>query len=326
MSANQRTSTTSIGKTGIAIPAICFGTSALGDMPNTYGYSVDQERATETVRAIFQGPAKFLDCSRNYGMGRSEERIGMAIRELGGLPPGGVISTKLDRDMDTGRFDAAQARRSLEKSLEALGLDRIQILHLHDPEHAASVAEIAGTGGALPELFKMKEEGLVDAVGLAAGAVDVMMPLLGDWDFDVLITHSRFTLTNTNAEPMIDFARSRGIVVLNAAPFAGGALAKGAANVSRYVYQKATEEMLAPVRRVESICARYEIPLGAAALQFSTRDSRIASTICGVSKPERIVQTFEWADWAIPEEAWEELLASPRATDDPEASRVYDPG
>lgn len=323
---NKSPKMTTIGDTGITIPSICFGTSALGDMPNTYGYSVDQERATETVRAIFESPAKFLDCARNYGMGRSEERVGLAIRELGGLPPDCIVSTKLDRDMENRGFDAAQARRSLEQSLEALNLDRVQLLHLHDPEHAASVAEITGPGGALPELFKMKEEGLADAIGLAAGAVDVMMPILRDWDFDVLITHSRYTLTNVNAEAMIDFARSRGIVVLNAAPFAGGVLAKGSANFDRYVYQEATDEMLAPVRQVESICSRYEIPLGAAALQFSTRDDRIASTICGVSKPERIDQTFEWANWPIPEAAWEELQAIPKATDDPEATRVYDPG
>ncbi len=315
-----------MGGSGIAVPRICFGTSALGDMPNTYGYRVDEKRGIATVRAILEGTPAFLDTGRNYGMGRSEERIGKAIRELGGLPPGCVISTKLDRDMDTGRFDAAQARRSLEQSLETLGLDRVQILHLHDPEHSASITEVAGAGGALPELFKMKEEGLADVVGLAAGNIDVMMPLLREWDFDVLITHSRFTLTNSNAEPLIELARSRGIVVFNAAPFAGGALAKGAANAQRYVYQEATEETLAPVRRIESICERYDVPLGAAALQFSTRDKRIASTICGVSKPERIAQTLAWADWPIPDEAWKDLQASPRATDDPEASRDYDPG
>ncbi|MHA1553812.1 MAG: aldo/keto reductase, partial [Alphaproteobacteria bacterium] len=260
---------TPIGDTGISVPPICFGASVLGDMPVTYGYTVDEERAFATVRAIFEGPCKFIDVSRNYGMGRSEERIGKVIREYGGLPAGCVISTKLDRDMDTGRFDAAQARRSLEESLEALGIDHVQMLHFHDPEHAASVEQLSGPDGGLPELFKMKEEGLADAIGLAAGDVDVMMPLLKDWDFDTLITHSRYMLTNRNAEPMIEYASSRGISVFNAAPFAGGALAKGSAVAQRYVYQEATDELLAPVRGFEAVCARHEVPLGAAALQFS---------------------------------------------------------
>ena len=100
-----------LGRTGLEVTPICFGTSGLGDMPSTYGYSVDEERGRATVRAILAGPVNFLDTSRNYAMGRSEQRIGAVIRELGGLPEGFVVSTKLDRDMETREFDAARARR-----------------------------------------------------------------------------------------------------------------------------------------------------------------------------------------------------------------------
>jgi len=88
-----------LGRTGLRVTRIGFGTSALGDMPETYGYSVDVERARETVRAIFASPVNLMDTSRNYGFGRSEERIGEVIRERGGPPADFVISTKLDRDM-----------------------------------------------------------------------------------------------------------------------------------------------------------------------------------------------------------------------------------
>lgn len=316
--------TTPIGKSTVFVPPICFGTSSLGNMPDTYGYSVDQAQAHETIRAILSSDVKFLDTSRNYGFGRSEERIGDVIRELGGLPDECVLSTKLDRDMDTGKFDGARARRSLEDSLTALGLDHVHILHLHDPEYASSLDDVSAS--ALPELFKMKEEGLADVVGLAAGRVDIMMPLLQEWDFDVLITHNRFTLANRNAEPMIDLARSKGMSVLNAAPYAGGALAKGTANYPRYVYQEATDQALEPIRRVESICSQHGIPTGAAALQFSMRDPRITSTICGVTRPERVAQTLNWAEWPIPDAVWDELMALPVTRDDPEANRDYKPG
>ena len=93
-----------LGRTGLSVTNICFGTSSLGDMPDTYGYGVDAERAKATVRRIFAGPANVIDTSRNYGFGRSEERIGAVIREDGGLPDGFVLSTKLDRDA-AGRFD-----------------------------------------------------------------------------------------------------------------------------------------------------------------------------------------------------------------------------
>src|SRR4051794_7578350 len=221
------------GRMKLDVSKICFGTSSLASMPDTYGYEVSPERARETVRAIFDSTVNFLDTSRIYGFGRSETRIGDAIREHGGLPKNFVLSTKLDRDPKTNRFDAAQARRSLEESLTALGLDRVDILHLHDPEHTDSLSETTGPQGALPELFRMKEEGLAKAVGLAAGPVDIMMPLLRDWDFDVLITHNRFTLANRNANAMIDFAHSKGIAVLNAAPYAGGVLAKGSESYAR---------------------------------------------------------------------------------------------
>lgn len=295
-------------------------------MPDTYGYSVSEDRALATIRAILDLPHGMIDTSRNYGLGRSEALIGKIVRERGGWPAGRILSTKLDRDMDTLRFDAAQARRSLEESLTALGVDRVDILHLHDPEHASELTEITRRGGALDELMRMKEEGLVRAVGLAAGRVDIMMPMLRDWDFDALITHNRFTLVNRNAEPMLDLAEARGIAVFNAAPYASGALAKGAASQHRYVYQVATEAVLQPIRMVEEICARHGIPLGAAALQFSLRDPRIASTICGVSRPERIAETLQWAEWPISDAAWKELLALPASHDDPEATREYSPG
>ena len=323
MPAQDQIDRVKLGRTDLVVSKVCFGTSTLGHMPDTYGYGVDEEQARATLRAIFDGPTNFLDTSRNYGFGRSEQRIGEVIRERGGLPAGFVISTKLDRDGDTNRFDGARARRSLEESLAALGLDRIHLLHLHDPEHAASLAEITGPGGALAELFRIKEEGLADAVGLAAGNVEVMMPILSDWDFDALITHNRFTLVNRNAEAMIDFAVARGIAILNAAPYAGGVLAKGSQTFPRYVYQEGSPVLLDPVRRVEAICARHGVPAGAAALQFPMRDRRVTATICGVTRPERIEQTLEWARWPIAEEVWRELMALPFSTADPEATRDY---
>lgn len=311
-----------LGRTGLQVTKICFGSSGLGDMPDTYGYSVDVERALATIRAIFDGPVNFLDTSRIYGMGRSEERIGAVIRERGGLPPGFVVATKLDRNAETGAFDASQARRSLDESLKALGLQKVDLLHLHDPEHSRSLDEAKG---ALGELIRIREEGLATAVGLAAGNVDEMTPLIRDWDLDAIVTHNRFTLANRNADAMIDLCRARGIAVLNAAPYAGGVLAKGSA-YGRYVYQEASSEALDPIRRIEAICAGHGVPPGAAALQFSMRDPRVASTICGVSKPERVAETIAWAQFPVPDELWDELAALPYSLNDPEATRVYSPG
>ncbi len=320
------TARTPIGTTGLAIPALCFGTSALGDMPETYGYPVDEARARATINAIFDSAAGFLDTSRNYGMGRSEARIGAAIKARGGLPKGFIISSKLDRNMDTNKFDGDRARQSLEESLKTLGVDKIPLLHLHDPEYASDLKDVTKPGGAISALMRMKEEGLVQAVGLAAGRVDIMMPLLRDFDFDALISHNRFTLLNRNGEEMFDLARQRGMSVINAAPYASGILAKGAARQPLFAYQPAGAGMISRVNAIEALCTQHGVPVGAAALQFSMHDPRVTSTICGVSTPERVQQTVEWANWKIPGELWAALKALTFDTDDPEAARVYNPG
>jgi D-threo-aldose 1-dehydrogenase len=214
-------------------------------------------------------------------------------------------------------------RRSLETSLATLGVDRVGLLHIHDPEYAADPDEVTKPGGGIAELYKMKAEGLCDAVGLAAGRVDIMMPILERFDFDAMITHNRFTLVNRNADAMIDYAAGKGIAVINAAPFAGGVFAKGSAVTARYVYQDASEAMLKPVRAVEAICARHGVPPGAVALQFSVRDPRITSTICGVGRPEEVTGVAEWANWPIPSGVWDEIATLPASSDDPEATRAY---
>ncbi|MCG6884845.1 MAG: aldo/keto reductase [Silicimonas sp.] len=312
-----------IKDTGVSVTPLCFGTSGLGDMPDTYGYEVSEARARETLDAIFESEVNFIDTSNNYGFGRSEARVGDAIRARGGLPNGFVISTKLDRDMETQRLDADRARRSLEESLTRLGVDKVGILHLHDPEHVADVAEITRDGGAMDELFKMKEEGLADAVGLAMGKNDLMMELVQKWPFDTIISHNRWTILNRSASDIFDYARAQGIAVFNAAPYAGGVLAKGADVMPRISYSPADASALEPVRQIETICAEHGIAPGAVALQFSMRTDGIASTICGVSKPERVTQTLEWASVEIPAAVWSALEAVPVDMNDPEAHRDY---
>ena len=199
-------------------------------------------------------------------------------------------------------------------------------LFLHDPEYAADLTEVTRKGGAIDELFRIKEQGLAQAVGLAMGRLDVMWPLLRDWPFDAIISHNRMTMLNRAADEMFDWCAENGVAVLNAAPYAGGVLAKGSAEMPRVSYSEASDEALAPVRAIEALCAETGVAPGAAALQFSMRDPRIASTIVGVSKPERIAQAFGWAEAPIPGSFWNSAAGLDYSTEDPEAHRVYSPG
>lgn len=309
----------------IEVTSLGFGTSALGSMPDTYGFSVNEDRAKKTLFSILRSPVNLIDTSRNYGMGRSETRIGKVINQEDFLNSDVIISTKLDRDMDTNIFDASRVRQSYEESLKALSLESVPILYLHDPEYVADIESIRGKNGAIAELFRLKEEGRVRAVGLAMGKLDLMQNLLSEWDFDCLITHSRYTLMNRSAEWLIDDSYRKGISIFNAAPFSGGMLAKGSSSFDKYVYQKATPDIIKRVEAYEDICTRYRIPLGVAALQFSMRDPRITSTICGVSKPERVKECVSWSDFPTSQDFWDEILGIDYDVTDPEASRIYRP-
>ena len=307
----------------IKVSEICFGTSALGNMPDTYGYEVNPSIAEETILAILNGPSNFIDTSRNYGMGRSEKLIGNVFKSLGGKPNNIILATKIDRDTATNILDRDATLKSFEQSIKALETEKIDILHLHDPEHCKDLNDITCKGGALDTLFQLKEEGSVTLVGLAMGKVEMMYDLIQEWPFDVMINHNRFTLLNRQADKLFNLAKKKGIKIFNAAPFCGGILAKGTKETNRSVYQEVSEKKLKPIFDLEKICLKYNIPLGAAALQFSMKDPRISSTIVGITKKSRIDQIVEWSNFEIYEDAWKEILSLPFSINDPEATRNY---
>ncbi|HEX2037374.1 MAG TPA: aldo/keto reductase [Chloroflexota bacterium] len=308
------------GPTGFEVTPLCIGCAPLGDMPETFAYSVSEENALATLRAAFAGPITFIDTAASYGDGESERRIGVVLRELGGLPPGVLLATKADRDLQTGDFSGEQMVRSVERSRRLLGLDRLQLVYLHDPEHTTFEAATA-PGGPVEALLRLKEQGVIEHVGLAGGPIDMSIRYLETGAFEAVITHNRYTLLNRSADPLLDLAARRGLAVVNAAPYGSGILAKGPEAYPRYAYQEAPAEMIDRVRRMDEICRRYEVPLAAAALQFSLRDRRILSTIVGMSRPERIAQTLELARHPIPDALWPELDAVGFSTDDPEMGR-----
>src|SRR4051812_33317024 len=99
-----------LGDTGLLVSPLCFGCAPLGDMPETFGFSVAKKQAHETLRAAIKSPVNFLDTAASYGDGESEARIGEVLRELGGVPSGYVIATKADRDLSSGDFSGEQMR------------------------------------------------------------------------------------------------------------------------------------------------------------------------------------------------------------------------
>jgi D-threo-aldose 1-dehydrogenase len=302
------TNTRNLGSTGLEVTSVCVGGSPLGSMPHLYGYEVSAEQAVAAVEAVFDGPFNFLDTSNAYSDGDSERRIGEVIRRRGGLPPGFVLATKVDGDRRTGDYSGARVRRSAEESLERLGLDHFELLHLHDPEVMPFDAA-AAPGGPVEALVELRDRGLASYIGVAGGNLAEMAKYVATGAFDVLLTHNRYTLLDRSAEAVIDAAGSRGMGVINAAPYGGGMLAKGAGAQPRYAYGLGDTSMAGIANTMQAACERYGVPLAAAALQFSTRDPRIDSTVVGISTPARVAQTAALLNHPIPTALWDELEA-----------------
>lgn len=276
-------------------------------MPETFHEDTSAEEAHATVREILAGPVSFLDTAAAYGDGESERRIGHVLAELGGVPPGVVLATKVDRDLATGEFTGAQVRRSLERSLTLLGVDRLPLVYLHDPEHIPFEAGMAA-GGPAEALAALRDEGLCDHIGVAGGPVGLMRRYLETGLFEVLLTHNRMTLLDRSADPLIEYAHRRGIGVVNAAVFGGGILVRGGHAVPRYAYREAPGAVLDVVERMSRLCAAHGVPLGAAALQFGLRDQRVTACVVGASRVEHVRQAIAFAGTAIPEELWAQLV------------------
>src|SRR5690606_40438431 len=125
--------------------------------------------------------------------------------------------------------------------------------------------------------------------------VALMRQFLATGVFEVALNHNQYTLVDRSAEPLIRDAHERGIGFVDAAPYGGGMLAKGPETRPRYAYREPPEPVRQAVYAIRRVCAEYRVPLAAAALQFSLRDPRVASTVVGVSSPARITATLDLA-------------------------------
>jgi D-threo-aldose 1-dehydrogenase len=292
-----------LGRTDVQVGPITIGTSGLG-RGSTPG-SPEEERAVELATAMLTGPYAVIDTSNAYADGRSEAVLGLAAREVG-IGAGRAIVTKVDADPQTGAFDRDRVLRSFEESCTRLGVDRIGLLHLHDP-YGITFEEGMADDGPVAGLQELKEQGVVGSIGVAAGKLWLMHRYVGTGAFDVVLSHNRFTLANRTATELFREANDRGMGVLNAAPFGGALLAKGSASGAHYAYRPPSPALVDWVQRAEAVCARHRIDLPTAALQFSLRSPLVQSTVVGISSADRLPELERMRLADVPEEFWSDL-------------------
>jgi len=296
------------GSTGLQVSAVSAGGGPLGGMPELFGYDTPEDQGVAVALGVLASPLRMVDTANGYSHGRSEERIGAALRRVGAGDT--LIATKVDAA--DGDFSGRRVRASVEESRARLGLDHLPLVHLHDPEFHPE-AGFDRPGGAVEALVALREEGVIGHLGIAAGHVPTIERLLDTGAFEVLLTHSRATLLDRGADPLIDRARAAGMGVANAAVLGGGLLARRTAKPF-YGFRPARAEVLAAAAALHDLADEFGIALADAAVQHSLRDERIDTTVVGFSRPERIPQLLESLGRPVPEEFWtraEELLPDP---------------
>jgi D-threo-aldose 1-dehydrogenase len=296
------------GATGMVVSSLMLGTSNWG--PLRRGETSGQRDVRIAVLADhFLGgelDITSIDTSNVYGNSLAEGLLGDALKRAGGIPPGIFLQTKLDHRISDGDFSAKQMWRSLHESLERLGLERIPVLYLHDPEIIGFDATMASDGPA-EALFRMKDEGLAEHIGISGGPVGMLQDFVETGRFDALVTHNRWTLLDRSADRLLDTASRLGMGITNAAPYGGGVLTGDSRFADTYGYRPIRPDVRNALDTARERCAEAGVSLAAAALQFSLRDPRIHSTIVGVSDLERYTETLEHARETIPDGLWTQL-------------------
>jgi len=301
---------------------LSYGAAALGNLYR----AIDDVQALDTLQTVWDLGIRYFDTSPHYGLGLSERRLGSF---LAGKPRGEfVISTKVGRlleptpdragERDDRWFDVPATsrrvwdysesgiRRSLEDSLLRLGLDRVDILYLHDPEQYGVIGEIPG---ALNTLVKMREEALVDAVGVGSADVELMRSAIKIVDLDLLMVSNRYTLLEQPARlELAPECRERGVRIVNVAVFNSGLLGSAIPQIdSHYEYGEVPTAMFEKALRLAEVCANHGVELPAAALQYSLRDPAVVTVAVGSGRGEQMRENFERMSIAIPEALWTDL-------------------
>ena len=304
-----------------------FGGAPLGNMHRV----LTEAEADATVTAAWDAGLRYFDTAPLYGHGLSEMRIG---RVLAGHPRGEfLLSTKVGRvlepcapgDEASGiyqappplkvRFDytADGVRRSLQASLARLGLDRVDILYVHDLELAAHGSAEAyearwdelTRGGGWRALDALRADGTVGAIGLGTNETAACERLLAELDPDLFLLAGRYTLLEqAPLGGLLPACERCGVGVVIGGPFNSGVLARQGGS---YDYAAAPPAILARVERLAAVCARFEVPLPAAALQFVAAHPAVVSVIPGAQTASEVVANTRLLETPIPAALWAAL-------------------
>lgn len=303
----------------VTLPEFFFGGAPIGGL---YAPVSDAD-AYSTLEAAWDAGVRAFDTAPHYGVGLSESRIGSF---LAGRPRDSfVVSTKVGRRLVPSSgpvegvddfygtpalsrvrdYSADGVRRSLEDSLRRLGLDRVDIALVHDPDDHMDEA----VSSALPALAELRDEGVVRMIGAGMNSASSLAWLIERSDMDCVLVAGRYTLLDRSAEPeLFPLCMSRGVRVLAGGVFNSGILADPDQD-GYFNYAPASEAVRERVRQIRAVCEKYGVPVAAAALRFTLRHPAVTSVVVGVRSTAEVVTDVGYMNTAVPDDLFEELAS-----------------
>ncbi|MFL6128532.1 MAG: aldo/keto reductase [Mycobacteriales bacterium] len=315
----MRTST--LGRTGVTVTELGLGGGPLG---NLYA-EVEDATARATVDAAWEAGVRYFDTAPHYGLGLAERRLGAALADKPRAEY--AVSTKIGRllepnprrtgsDLAAGGFavpddlrrrwdfSADGVRRSLAASLQRLGLDRVDVLLVHDAdEHVdQAIAE------AIPALVELRDQGVVGAVGVGMNQWQAPLRMVTETPIDVVMLAGRWTLLDRSGAPLLEACAERGVSVLAAAPYNSGLLARPRPTAESFLdYVPVRPDPLERATALADACDRHGVELPAAALRFPLRHPAVAAVVAGVRSPNELTAAVDRVRTPIPGQLWTDL-------------------
>lgn len=309
-------------RTGLTLSRFGFGGTPLGTLVRTE----DAAAAVAMVDVGFASGINYFDVAPFYGSGLAEHRMGTAM--IGRSRDDYILSTKVGRLLSPGRgaeagpglpftprFDYTYdgVMRSVETSLARLGLERIDVLYVHDvsPRWAGDKIEARFRevmDGGYRALAELRKAGVIKAFGVGINDAAWCVRFAEAGDFDLFMLAGRYTLLDQSAqEALLPLCRERGIGVVLAAPFNSGILATGARPGATFFYAEAPAELMARTRRIETVCEAHGVSLPAAALQFPLRQEAVLSVVAGSRTADEVAANVAHVTHPVPADFWAEL-------------------
>ena len=302
-----------LGRTQLQVSRLALGCAPIGNLYR----AVDDDEATATVDGAWDAGIRFFDTAPLYGHGLSERRLGAALSvrdrddivvatKVGRLlEPGGIDSMFADTPAEHPVFDFSYdaTMASLEASLDRMGLDRVDVLHVHDPEHALDDA----LDGAFRALRKLRDEKVVGAIGAGMNYPEPLARIVREADVDCVLVAGRYTLLDQSAtEELLPECEQRGVAVIAAGVFNSGVLADPKPGAP-FNYAPAPDDVLQRALELRDICAQFDVPLRAAALQFPLRHAAVTCVLVGAQSADEVEQAAAEFARPIPDELWSDL-------------------